>query len=53
MKICADHDLVLHTGHASAAEVLALANAAQQVGLRKFVVTHALFSVVDTTWSGS
>jgi hypothetical protein len=47
MKICADHDLVLHTGHSSAAEVLALANAAQQVGLRKFVVTHALFSVVD------
>jgi Family of unknown function (DUF6282) len=47
MKICADHDLVLHTGHSSAAEVLALANVAQQVGLRKFVVTHALFSVVD------
>jgi microsomal dipeptidase-like Zn-dependent dipeptidase len=47
MKICVDNDLILHTGHASAEEVLALANAAQQVGLRKLVVTHALFSVVD------
>jgi hypothetical protein len=47
MKICADNDLVLHTGHSSAEEVLVLANAAQRVGLKKFVVTHALFSVVD------
>ncbi|HXH12626.1 MAG TPA: DUF6282 family protein [Alphaproteobacteria bacterium] len=47
MKICADNDLILHTGHSSAEEVLILANAAQQVGLRKLVVTHALFSVVD------
>lgn len=46
MKICADHDLVLQTGHASAEEVLVLANAARQVGLRKFVVTHALLSLV-------
>jgi predicted metal-dependent phosphotriesterase family hydrolase len=47
MRICADNDLILHTGHSSAEEALALANAAQQLGLRKFVVTHALFSVVD------
>jgi microsomal dipeptidase-like Zn-dependent dipeptidase len=47
MKICVDNDLILHTGHSSAEEVLALANTAQQVGLRKVVVTHALFSVVD------
>lgn len=46
MKLCADNDLILHTGHSSAEEVLVLANAAQQIGLRKFVVTHALFSVV-------
>jgi microsomal dipeptidase-like Zn-dependent dipeptidase len=47
MKICADNGLILHTGHGSADEVLVLDNTAQQVGLRKFVVTHALFSVVD------
>lgn len=47
MRICADHDLVLATGHSSAEEVLVLAEAAQQVGLEKLVVTHALFAVVD------
>jgi hypothetical protein len=47
MKSCADHDLILHTGHASAEAVLVLANAAPPVGLRKFVVPHALLSVAD------
>jgi hypothetical protein len=47
MKICVDHDLILHTRHALAEEVLAPANAAQQVGLRMVVVTPVLFSAVD------
>lgn len=49
MRICKDLDLVLCTGHASSEEALVLARAAAEVGLRKLVVTHALFAVVDMT----
>ncbi|HEY8368111.1 MAG TPA: DUF6282 family protein [Thermodesulfobacteriota bacterium] len=47
MRICADLDLVLETGHASADEVMVLAEAASRIGFRKLLVTHALFAVVD------
>jgi hypothetical protein len=47
MKICAKQNLVLCTGHASAAEALALIKQAKDVGVKDVVVTHALFTVVN------
>lgn len=47
MKACADNDLVFCTGHSGADECLIMADKARDVGLKKFVVTHAMFSVVD------
>jgi Family of unknown function (DUF6282) len=47
MKICAKQNLVLCTGHASAAESLALIKQAKDVGVKHVVVTHAMFTVVN------
>jgi hypothetical protein len=44
-RFCADNDLILHTGHASAEAVLA--NTAQQGGLHKVRVTPARFAASD------
>lgn len=41
MEICAEADIVFATGHCSPAECLVLARKAQEVGVGKFVVTHA------------
>jgi hypothetical protein len=49
MKICAKQNLVLCTGHSSAAEALALVKQAKDVGVKHVVVTHALFTVVNMT----
>ena len=49
MKICAKQNLVLCTGHSSAAESLALIKQAKDVGVKHVVVTHALFTVVNMT----
>jgi len=46
MRICADHDLVLHTGHASAQEALVLIERARELKVRNIVVTHAQLAVV-------
>ncbi|HEX9822640.1 MAG TPA: DUF6282 family protein [Methylomirabilota bacterium] len=49
MKVCAKQNLVLCTGHASAAESLALVKQAKDVGVKHVVVTHAMFTVVNMT----
>lgn len=46
MRICADHDLILHTGHASAQEALILIQRARELNVRHIVVTHAQLAVV-------
>jgi len=48
-KICAQQKLVLCTGHASPAEVLAIVEAARDAGCDRIVVTHAEFEVVNMT----
>jgi Family of unknown function (DUF6282) len=47
LKICARQKLVVHTGHASPAETLALVEAARDAGCDRVVVTHAQFEVVN------
>ncbi len=44
--ICARQDLLLETGHSSAAEALAIIHEAQQQGVRHIVVTHAMIKPV-------
>ena len=47
LRICAAQQLVVHTGHASAEQALALIAAAREEGCERIVVTHAQFDVVD------
>lgn len=42
LKLAAEQDLVLETGHSSAEECLVILAAAKQLGVRKMLVTHAL-----------
>ncbi len=49
LRICAAQQLVVHTGHASAEQALALIAAAREEGCERIVVTHAQFDVVDMT----
>jgi hypothetical protein len=44
LRVVAKHDLVLATGHISPQEVLAVAKAAREAGVRKLLVTHAMQS---------
>ena len=46
LKICAAQRLVVHTGHASAEQALALIAAAREEGCERIVVTHAQLDVV-------
>lgn len=41
MELCAEADIIMANGHSSPAETLVLARKAREVGLKKFVVTHA------------
>lgn len=41
MEICAEANIIFATGHSSPAESLVLARMAHEVGVKKFVVTHA------------
>lgn len=41
MQLCAEHNIILASGHSSPAETLVLARKAREIGLAKFVVTHA------------
>ncbi|PYM19578.1 MAG: histidinol phosphatase [Candidatus Rokuibacteriota bacterium] len=46
LKVCARQRLVVHTGHSSAEQALALIVAAREAGCERIVVTHAQFEVV-------
>jgi hypothetical protein len=46
LKVCARQRLVVHTGHSSAEQALALIAAAREEGCDRIVVTHAQFDVV-------
>lgn len=41
MEICAEADIIFATGHSSPEESVVLARKAKEVGVKKFVVTHA------------
>lgn len=41
MELCAEADIMLASGHCSADKCLVLARKAREVGVKKFVVTHA------------
>ncbi len=49
LAVCAAQRLVVHTGHASAEEALALIAAAREAGCDRIVVTHAELDVVGMT----
>jgi hypothetical protein len=49
LKVCARQRLVVHTGHMSAEQALALIAAAREEGCDRIVVTHAQFEVVGMT----
>ena len=49
LKVCAAQRLVVHTGHASGEQALALIEAAREAGCDRIVVTHAQFDVVGMT----
>jgi hypothetical protein len=49
LKVCAAQRLVVHTGHASAEQALAIIAAARQEGCDRIVVTHAQLDVVGMT----
>jgi hypothetical protein len=49
LRVCAAQRLVVHTGHASAEQALALIAAAREAGCDRVVVTHAQFDVVGMT----
>ena len=48
-KLCAEHKLVLETGHSSAEECLILLEAAKQAGVTKLLVTHAMADPIRMT----
>lgn len=49
MEIARDSDVVIATGHLSAEEGVALARRAKELGLEKFIFTHALNRAVRAT----
>ena len=44
MELCAEHDLCLGTGHSDPLHGLALAKKAKEIGVNKFIITHATTS---------
>lgn len=45
MEICAEANIIFATGHSSPEESLIPAKKAQEIGVKKFVVTHANSSI--------
>jgi hypothetical protein len=50
LKICAEQKLVVHTGHLSPSEALAVIAAGRDMGVDRMVVTHAQFEVVNMSF---
>jgi hypothetical protein len=49
LKIIAENDLVLATGHSSVEESLVVIEAAKKAGVKKLLVTHAMADPIDAT----
>ena len=49
MEICAETDIIFATGHASPEESIILARKAHEIGVKRFVVTHANSSIWTMT----
>jgi hypothetical protein len=49
LAVCARQRLVVHTGHSSGEQALAIIEAAREAGCDRIVVTHAQFDVVGMT----
>jgi hypothetical protein len=49
IALAAQHQLLLETGHSSAAEGLAIVHEARRLGVRSVVVTHAMLAPVNMT----
>ena len=49
MEICAESDIIFATGHSSPEESIVMAKKAREVGVRKFVVTHANSGIWEMT----
>ena len=49
LEIAREHDIAVATGHLSAADGVALARRAKEVGLKKFVYTHPFIHIVDAS----
>jgi hypothetical protein len=49
IEICARHDLLLETGHSSAAEGLMIIREARRQGVKHIVVTHAMIKPIHMT----
>src|SRR5216684_7650582 len=47
LKIAAEQKLVVHTGHLSPTEALAVVEAGRDMGVERLVITHAQFEVVN------
>jgi hypothetical protein len=43
LRVIAEHDLVLATGHLSRDEIFAVVDAAQSIGVKKIIITHPEF----------
>ena len=50
LKVCAEQKLVVHTGHLSPTEALAVIEAGRDMGIDRMVVTHAQFEVVNMSF---
>ncbi|MDP7168829.1 MAG: DUF6282 family protein [Nitrospinota bacterium] len=49
LELARDADVAVATGHISAAESVALARKAHEVGLKKFIFTHPIINIVEAT----
>lgn len=49
MEICRDNNIIFATGHSSPVESLIMAQKAKEIGVQKFVVTHANSSIWKMT----
>ena len=47
LKVIADNDLVLATGHLARAETLIVVKAARKAGVRRIILTHPLFQSTE------
>lgn len=50
MEICAEEGIIFATGHSSPEECIVMARKAKEIGLRKFVVTHANSGIWKMTY---